>query len=383
MNEEKTARLIGGAPSSNTALFHRVQFHAGDPGAFIEKPDGRTILLIRDIEADRARAEARVDEVVVPADFVPSGGLSGDRPTATAQATAECLKQLGMTRVRIDRSTPFIYAHFLEEAGIEIEYDADMGVLDRRSKGSQELDALRAAQQATEVIMQQACERIAHADVASDGTLVHEGEALTSERMHSFIDITLLEMGFSNPGSIVAGGPAGADCHARGSGALKTGEPVIVDIYPLSKATGYNGDCTRTVVHGSVSEQLVAMHAAVVEAKAAGIAAVRAGVTGEDVHRATIAVIEQHGFAVGLPPVEAPPTWCGMVHGTGHGVGLDVHESPLLDFKGPELVVGDVLTIEPGLYSHAIGGIRIEDMVAVTSDGCDNLNQLPEGLDWS
>ena len=72
-----------------------------------------------------------------------------------------------------------------------------------------------------------------------------------------------------------------------------------------------------------------------------------------------------------------------MVHGTGHGIGLDVHEPPLLDFKGPELVVGDALTIEPGVYSKAIGGIRIEDMVVVTETGCENLNQLPQGLDWN
>ena len=71
-----------------------------------------------------------------------------------------------------------------------------------------------------------------------------------------------------------------------------------------------------------------------------------------------------------------------MVHGTGHGIGLEVHEPPLLDFGGPELLVGDALTIEPGLYSRAIGGIRVEDMVIVQADGCENLNALPVGLDW-
>jgi Xaa-Pro aminopeptidase len=71
-----------------------------------------------------------------------------------------------------------------------------------------------------------------------------------------------------------------------------------------------------------------------------------------------------------------------MVHGTGHGVGLEVHEPPLLDRLGPELVVGDVLTIEPGLYRHPIGGVRLEDMIVVTEDGCENFNSLPEGLSW-
>jgi Xaa-Pro aminopeptidase len=124
------------------------------------------------------------------------------------------------------------------------------------------------------------------------------------------------------------------------------------------------------------------MRAAVAAAKAAGIAAVRAGATGQQVHEATIGVIKGHGYAVGLPGDDAPDTYCAMVHGTGHGVGLEVHEPPLLDFGGPELIVGDALTVEPGLYSKATGGVRLEDLVVTTSDGCINLNRLPEELSW-
>jgi len=381
-NVDTTAFLIGGAPSENTALFHRIRFSAGDPAAWIRKPDGSSLLLIRDIEADRARRDAQVDEVSVPADFIPEGGLSGDRGTATAQATAECLRRLGMTKVVLDRSTPYIYAHHLEGAGLEVGYDEDLGVKDRRSKSAYELEALRQAQSDTEAVMLSTLQRIAHADIDAEGRLVDDEELMTSERVRGWIDVALLELGYDNPGSIVAGGPDAFDCHAHGSGPLRTGEPVIVDIFPLSKSTGYNGDCTRTIVHGSISKEVHRMHAAVQAAKAAGVAAVRSGATGEDVHRATIDVISGHGFEVGLPPKDAPSEWCGMVHGTGHGVGLQVHEPPLLDFKAPALVVGDVLTVEPGLYSAAIGGIRIEDMVAVTESGCENFNRLPEGLAW-
>jgi Xaa-Pro aminopeptidase len=186
-----------------------------------------------------------------------------------------------------------------------------------------------------------------------------------------------------NPTSIVAGGPGGADCHNLGAGALYTGQPVIVDVFPQNRETLYYGDCTRTVVHGEVSDALAGMRDAVAAAKAAGIAAIRAGVNGQDVHAATIAVIQQHGFAVGLPGEDSPDTYCAMVHGTGHGVGLEVHEPPLLDKGGPVLVVGDAVTVEPGLYSKAIGGVRLEDLVVVTDDGCVNLNQLPEQLTWA
>ena len=119
-----------------------------------------------------------------------------------------------------------------------------------------------------------------------------------------------------------------------------------------------------------------------VEAKDAAEAVVRAGVTGQAVHEAAIGVIRARGYEVGLPDADAPADYCGMVHGTGHGIGLEVHELPLLDFGGPEILCGDALTIEPGLYSRAIGGIRVEDMVIVQEDGCRNLNRLPVGLDW-
>ena len=383
MTAPATARLIAGIPTQSNALFHRVRFKAGDPAAWIHKPDGKTVLMIRDIEADRARREVGVDLVCSPADFEPRSGLSGDRETATAQAVAECLVRSRVDEIVLDRSTPHIFVHHLVAAGIKVLYDADFGVLERRAKKTVELDALRTAQHDTERAMRMACELIGGADVDDQGVLLVDSKPLTSEHVRVRIDVMLLELGYDNPGSIVAGGPAASDCHFMGTGALRTGEPVIVDIYPRSKTTRYNGDCTRCVVNGTISEQVARMHAAVQAAKAAGIASVRKGVTGEAVHRATIEVIADHGYSTGLPPEGAAPDFCGMVHGTGHGVGLDVHEPPLLDFKGPELVSGDVLTVEPGLYGPAVGGIRLEDMVAVTDDGCENFNTLHEGLDWT
>ena len=159
-------------------------------------------------------------------------------------------------------------------------------------------------------------------------------------------------------------------------------EPIIVDIFPRDKKSLYNGDCTRTVVHGKVSDKIASMHAAVAKAKSAATMAIRAGVTGQFVHEATSRSIESSGYQMGFAPEGATYDFTSMTHGTGHGLGLEVHEPPLLAVGGPELLVGDVVTIEPGLYCKAIGGIRLEDMVVVTKDGCINLNSLPEGLDW-
>jgi len=279
-----------------------------------------------------------------------------------------------------------IFAHFLQEAAIGVECDPDLGVLERRRKSDREVEALRAAQKKTEDAVRFACELIAGAEAGPGGVLRRDGQPLTSEFVQSEINVFLLRAGMGTSTSIVAGGPQGADCHHRGAGPLHTGQPVIIDVFPMDPSSRYYGDCTRCVVHGpanEIPEQVRAMHEAVRTAKKAAIGATRVGVTGEDVHNAACDVFRAGDYGIGLPPAGAPPTYTGYVHGTGHGVGLDVHEPPLLDSGGPALVEGDCLTIEPGLYSRAVGGIRIEDMVIVRKDGCDNLNSLPEGLTWA
>ena len=381
------ALIYAGIPEINAALYRRIRFLVGDPSAVIDLLDSEgqvreSLLILRDIEMARARKHARADRVACPQEFAPLGGLSGDRLTATAQATAEALKRLGVSHVRGHASTPLIFIHFIEAAGIEIDYDPQIGLLAQRCKDEQELRALREAQLATERAMRMACEMVASATPNADGVLELAGDTLTSERVRSEIDVFLLREGYDNPGSIVAGGPQGGDCHQRGTGPLSTEQSVIIDIFPRNKATRYCGDCTRTVVNGQICDELNKMHTAVIEAKVAAIARTRAGVTGQDVHESTAQVIQSHGYAMGMP--DGPhDTSIRMVHGTGYGVGLDVHEPPLLDVGGPELLVGDVLTIEPGLYGIEIGGIRVEDMVAVTEDACTNFNTLPEGLTWA
>ena len=400
----KTAYLTAGVPSISAAIYWKIRFLVGDPAAILEfdeerafpeaaptlnpragKFPGKTrLLIIRDIETQRARERARADYVACPADFPPECGLSGDREIATAQSVAEAFRRAGIERVVIDRSTPCVYVDAIQKAGIACECDPNRGVVERRSKDSEELAWIREAQLATEDAIRKACERIAKATADQQGRLVaKDGELLTSENMRLFIDRTLLDSGYQNVPSIVAGKAHGGDCHDYGTGYLYTGEPIIIDVFPMNKTTLYNGDCTRTVVHGKIDAEYLRMLDAIKAAKAAATATIRAGVDGETVHKATIASFEAHGYGYAAPDTEEAALYPRLTHGTGHGLGLSIHEPPLLDFKGPQLVVGDVVSVEPGLYDKRLGGIRIEDIVAVTEDGCVNLGSpLPETLDW-
>ena len=371
--------IMAGIPSIQADLFRKIRFNVCDPVAYIELPNNESILILRDIEMDRAKESARAAKIACPADYAPEAGLSGDRETATAQAAAECLRRAGTTQVTAGRALPLIYAEMLRQAGIHVNCDLGLGVTERRQKDQEEIDWLQEAQAKTENVMRSACQCVARATPDANGILQHENAPLTSERLRAMIDIWLIQSGYASPGAIVAGGPDGGDCHNTGTGPLRTGQPVFIDIFPRNNTTRYNGDCTRTVVHGDIPEAITKIHAAIREAKSEAIAATRAGVTGEDVHRATTAALERNGYAMGFPPGKDTFT---MPHGTGHGVGLDVHEPPLLDLKGPPLLPGDVVTIEPGLYAKALGGVRLEDMVVVTETGTRNLNQLPETLDW-
>ena len=376
------AKIMAGSPMANKSLYRAIRFMVHDASIFIELEDGKRLLILREIELDRARQKANVDVVFGYTDFIPEGGLSGDRDTGAAQSAAECLRRNNISVVIADRTLPLLYVDAIKHAGIEVELDPEFGVLDRRVKDEQEIEWLKHAQSITEQVMQMACMTVGRAKVDSSGGLLHDGEPLTSERVRNMIDLFLLERDFENVPSIVAGGSDGGDCHQLGSGQLMTGQPVIIDIFPMDKKTLYNGDCTRTVVNGEIPDEVAKMHAAVINAKSASTAAVRSGVTGEAIHLETLRVLVEAGYYDGLPPDGSPPTYCSIPHGTGHGIGLDVHEPPLLDRNGHALLEGDVITIEPGLYCHALGGVRVEDMVLVTEDGYENFNTLQEGLTW-
>ena len=379
----KRTTVLAGIAANNASLFHRIRFIVSDSAVIIDYADGTSLLIIRDIEMNRARQAATADRVCCAADFEPEGGLSGDRDTALAQATAECLRQAGETSITVDRTLPYLYAHYILQAGIAIEYSEDFGVRERRVKSPDEIEHLRHAQKVTGEAMTFACRTIANATPDREGILHHDGAILTSERVRSMITAFLIERNFSNShGSIVATAPHVADCHHYGAGPLEANLPVVVDIFPMDNATRYNGDMTRTVVCGEPSGELKRMHAAVCEAKAAGCSALKAGTSGETVHRATIAVLEKHGFTIVRGDASHDPAVPTMPHGTGHGIGLEVHEPILLDHGGGEIFESEIFTVEPGLYSSVLGGVRVEDMVLVTETGHEILSPVPEGLGW-
>ena len=228
----------------------------------------------------------------------------------------------------------------------------------------------------TEAALQAAIDRIAAADIV-DGTLVESDRALTSEMVRFTIDRVLLERGCVGTESIVAGGAHAVDPHDRGSGPLPADLPIILDVFPRDLSSRYHGDMTRTIVKGKASPEVKKMFASVKAAKEKAESMLQDGVDGYDVHEAVVKTFKDAGFESG----EKDGRMVGFFHGTGHGLGLDVHEYPRLSKVHETMKTGHVVTVEPGLYYPGIGGVRLEDDVLVTADGCENLCSLPNVLE--
>lgn len=200
----------------------------------------------------------------------------------------------------------------------------------------------------------------------------------TSEGAKEVIS-TVLELAGceSSEGVIVACGPTSYEPHEEGSGEIKTGQPVVIDIFPRSRQMGYFADMTRTVCLGTAPKDLLAMYDAVKEAKALAVALIKPGVEGKVVHQAVADYFLRAGYITrGEGTIFKYEE--GFVHSLGHGVGKAIHEKPILGSQSEDVLkVGDILTVEPGLYYKEIGGVRLEDMVLVTEDGCEVLTSLP------
>jgi Xaa-Pro aminopeptidase len=363
--------------SHNATQKYLSGFDAHDPFVTLYTPD-RTVLLVSALEYGRAKKQSRADEVRRAAEYDYRELVSEHGPAeAKARVRAAFLAEYDVSSVLTPERFPLGPADGMRDRGVEVEpEDSDRVAEIRATKTDEEIAHVREAQAANEAAMR-AAEGLLDDTAVEDGTLVYEGEALTSERVKEEIEVTLLRHGCGLDDTIVACGADAADPHDQGSGPLRADETIIVDIFPRSKATGYHADMTRTFLKGDPSEEIREWFDLTHEALDAALDAVEPGVTGADVHDVVCDIYE----AAGHDTLRSNPTAeTGFIHSTGHGVGLDVHELPRVAPNGEELEPGHVITIEPGLYDPSVGGVRIEDIVVVTDDGYENLTSYPVEL---
>ncbi|MEX1217007.1 MAG: aminopeptidase P family protein [Acidimicrobiales bacterium] len=223
------------------------------------------------------------------------------------------------------------------------------------------VEQLRRSKDAAELARMELAAAIADAALAERRSTLLDG--LTESQFAVALDSEMRGFGASGTSfdTIVASGPNGAMPHARPtSRRISDGDLVVLDFGCI--VDGYCSDMTRTVAIGEVDTTCTRMLEVVTAANAAGVAMVRPGVSTAQIDAAARAVIAAAGWAD------------AFTHGTGHGVGLDIHEAPRVGGTSTDtLEIGDVVTVEPGVYLPAHGGVRMEDSVVVTPDGCRTL----------
>ncbi len=291
-----------------------------------------------------------------------------------------CSRLAGDEAPHVPSEFPLELADRLREAGVEVEPDHGLFEARRRVKSGAELAGIRRAQAAAEAGMSAARELLRAAAPAAGG-VVAGAEPLTCERLRDVVRDAIVAADSTAEHFVVAHGPQTAVGHEFGSGRIEAGEPVVLDLWPRDNQSGCFADMTRTFVVGEVPDELRRYHELSLEALQRSHAAIRAGAAASDVYGAACEPFERAELATQRTKRPGEVLDHGFYHSLGHGVGLEVHESPVLGRSPDHLIAGDVVAIEPGCYRPGFGGCRLEDLVHVTAQGGELLTDFPYDLE--
>jgi Xaa-Pro aminopeptidase len=361
--------LIFGDTVRSPELRHEVPVPVPDPFLYVER-NGARWAFVGSLEIPRMREVAGLESVSLEElgldDLIAQGKRVNE---AVRDLVLAACRRVGVERAVAPRDFPLEIADHLRANDVVVEPQGELFDLRRRVKTKAELEGIRRAQRASEQAMDAIRARLrAGGDVAS--------EDLRAEANRVFS-----ETGMTTPDIIIVShGAQTAVGHEPGHGTIAEGEPIVADLYPRDPESGCYADMTRTFCFGEPPEELVRYHGLVREALDLALGAVRPGVKGAELHRLVCEFFQGHGFPTQLSKTPGQVLEDGFFHGLGHGVGLEVHEAPGLGRNGVELVAGDVLAVEPGLYRSGFGGCRLEDLVLVTEDGCEVLTDYPYEL---
>jgi len=367
--------LIIASSETDSNLYYATRFLAPDPFIFLQIGDEK-IMIMSDLEIDRAKVQAKVDTVLSHSIYEAEAKKKGVLDPKTIDVLNEFLHERGIKDLMVPADFAIRHALLLQERGYAIVVKSDPFFEERLKKNEKEIGYIAETLHHAENAIDKAIGFIRDT-VIKNGYLYSGGRPVTSEDIKRLIAVYLLETGFIAQHTIVSCGEDTVSPHTEGAGPLKADMPVIIDLFPRSMTNRYYADITRTVVKGRASHEVKEMYEAVLSAQGVAISLIRDGTNGKEVHEAIL----KHFKSLGYESGEIKGRMQGFFHGTGHGVGLDVHEPPRISKREDILQAGNVVTVEPGLYYSGIGGVRLEDMVIVQENGVKNLTRYPKTLE--
>ena len=357
-------------------MLYAVGTFVPDPFIYL-RAGGRPVIVLSDLEIDRARKQAPHCRVLSLSAYQQKLRREGVKSPRYAHVIRQLLRERKIRRAIVPDNFPFGLAKDLKQFGIKLKPRTSF-FPKREIKSADEVRKISAALVMAEVGMAEGMQALRLSKIGRNRQLLYRGLPLTSERLRAVIDCAILQACGLAANTIVAGGKQACDPHERGHGRLRANEPIIIDIFPRSQKTGYFGDITRTVVRGRASEAMRRLYDTVWSGQKIAMEKIRAKTPTTDVHKAVQKFFVQQGYKTGRHNGRME----GFFHGTGHGLGLEVHEAPRMGASSTEILrPGHVVTVEPGLYYPAIGGVRLEDVALVTGNGARNLTRFEKVLE--
>jgi Xaa-Pro aminopeptidase len=375
------ALLLYGDTEHNAALRHEIPIVIGDAFLYAES-DGKVWIMSSSLEGLRL-AGCRPDAELIDIGDLGFLGLleSGlTREEIDLELTSRAAARTGIRSAIVDFDFPLAVAERLRADGIELSIDAAAVTARRRRKSEHELAGIRRAQRAAEAAMRTAAALLARAHADGD-QLVLDGEPLTAELIRGAMRDVAWEYGSLLPAEVIVASVWQGFGHEPGSGPLPAALPIEIDLWPRDERSGCWADMTRTFVVGAEPPEEVRRQEALVrEALEEARAGTQPGMTGRELHARCCDRFEAAGYRTQRTgPGDDPEE--GFQFSLGHGVGLRVHEAPALGQTGLDpFVPGDVLAVEPGLWQRDVGGVRFEDLLLVTEDGCELLTDFSYSL---
>jgi len=357
-------------------MLYATGFFVPDPFVFFEHRQKKYVVM-SDLEIDRAKGQATVDQVLSLARYQKKLRKNG-KPRPTIVDVMELLfHEKGIRSVIVPANFSALLMDQLRAKGFNVRIKHDPFFPERELKTSTEVRHITDSLRVAKLGLEAGIRALKRAKIGRDRYLYLNGSRLTSEMLKTIVNTTIMAEGWLPSHTILSSGNQCVDPHHEGSGPIRAHTSIIFDIFPRSQKTGYFGDLSRTVVRGRASDRLKEIYATVQAGQQLGFQTIRHGADGQEVHQKILELFKGRGFSTG----KMKGRMQGFFHGTGHGLGLDIHEAPRIAPVEATLKKGHVVTVEPGLYYLGIGGVRLEDVVLVTAHGNRNLTNCPQFLE--
>ncbi len=369
------ALLLVSASEGDANMLYAAGFFVPDPFIFFQHKQ-KKYAVMSDLEIDRAKKQARADHVLSLSLYQRKLRKMG-RTAAMIDILDLLFRERSIRWLVVPANFSALYADQLRAKGYSVQIKRDPFFAEREIKTATEVKHIAESLRVARLGLEAGIRTLKRTKTKRDGYLYLNGARLTSETLKTAVNTTIMAQGWLPSHTIISSGNQCVDPHHEGSGPIKAHSSIIFDIFPRSQKSGYFGDLSRTVVRGRASDKLKEIYATVQAGQQIGFDAIRDGANGKEVHQKILDLFSARGFPTG----RFNGRMQGFFHGTGHGLGLDIHEPPRIAPVEAILKTGHVVTVEPGLYYLGVGGVRLEDVVVVTARGNRNITDCPQFLE--